>query len=324
MSAEIQDNTVTCSYSVHAVIFGVDESLLNIQLKDGFCLKKLSLIPHVSHLDKIFDTTDLGLRREYETARIDLDTLDVICAVKQIEYTEAIPLLENRFEQDIDEDLISLDNQIRVIRLLNEGPVRFKKIAFHQNWIQNIEGMGIPCNHNSIVPIGEAMKTNSISTFHCGAGEVASLNNAIITMSFPLSDNILNTCHTYYDLSYHTEMCVAVTLLTTALEMLFLKRNEKDKQKKLSKRCAVFIADNDYQKARTAYDNLKTLYDKRSDFVHEGKLLPITTGDIIELRGYVRDSLLKALSLSENKDQRITRLTQYISQHSTGGLRHSY
>ncbi len=74
---------VEASYMVCAVIFGADETLLNVQLVDGFSFERLSLVPPKDHLDDIFDTTDIGLRRDYERARIDENNLDVICAVKK-------------------------------------------------------------------------------------------------------------------------------------------------------------------------------------------------------------------------------------------------
>lgn len=316
MNAEKNNEIVDCTYSVHAVIFGADESLLSTQLNDGFFFKRISLIPSAGHLDSIFNTTDMNLRRDYETARIDETSLDVICAVKEKVYRQAITSLDERFEKDADEDLISLDNQIRAIRLLKEGPVRFKKIAFNQDYKYQAEEYTIPCNHNSINTIGEAMTTKPISTFHCNNTEVASINKELSRLSFPLSDSLLNSCHKYYDLSYHTESCISITLLTAALEILFLERNAKSKRKVLAKRCAAFLYENDAQRLQRAYDNLIAFYDKRSDFVHEGAEASITDTDIISLRAYVRESLLEALSLSENKDQRIARLKQVIAHNS--------
>lgn len=316
MSTEKNNESVDCTYSVYAVIFGADESLLSVHLKDGFSFKRVSLIPSVGHLDNLFNTTDMNLRRDYETARIDETSLDVICAVKVTVYKQTITSLHTQFEKDADEDLISIDNQIRALRLLKEGPVRFKKIAFNQNYNNQAEKYTIPCNHNSINTIGEAMTTKPISTFHCNDSEVASINQELLHLAFPLNDNILNSCHKYYDLSYHTEPCISVTLLTTALEILFLERNAKTKRKMLAKRCAAFLFENDTQQIQNAYNDLIAYYDKRSDFVHEGTATNITDANIISLRAYVRDSLLKALSLSESKDQRIARLKQIIAHNS--------
>lgn len=316
MNIDMRTDIVDCSYSVHAVIFGADESLLKIQLTNGFTFNKLSLDPRTSRLDRIFDTTDINLRREYETARIDEGSLDVICAVKEKCYKQLVALLDEQFEKDADEDLISLDDQIRALRLLKEGPVRFKKIAFNQDYKYQAENNTIPCNHNSINTIGEAMTTKPISTFHCNNAEVASVNHELLRLAFPLNDSILNSCHKYYDLSYHTDPCISITLLTTALEILFLERNAKGKRKALAKRCAAFLFENDTLRLQNTYSDLIAFYDKRSDFVHEGTEASITDADIILLRAYVRASLMKALSLSENKDQRIARLKQVIAHNS--------
>lgn len=310
------DNRIAEStYSVHAVIFGADQSLLGIHLKDGFSFRRVSLNPAVSNLDKILETTDFGLRREYETARIDEESLDVICAVKETGYTIHTSRLQERFSDDVDDDLLSLDNQIRIIRLLQEGPVRFKKIAFHQKSKLHVDGVIATTEHNSILPIGEASTTKPYSCFHCNDEEAAFISEKIQSQYLPFNDIQLNACHMYYDLSYHTEAFVSITLLLTALEMLFLERNSGGKQKPLAKRCAVFLYENDLSKAREAYRRLFDLYGKRSDFVHEGKISGIQTQDIIELRAYVRDSLLRVLSLSENKTQRISRLKCFVEQN---------
>lgn len=312
----MKNNKVKSTYTVHAVIFGADESLLKISLTDNFSFTRLSLVPVKNNLDRIFDTTAFGLRREYETARIDDHTLDVICAVKKETVEQSPVSLESKFNSIVDLDLVSLDNQIRAIRLMKEGPVRFKKMAAHLDFVKEDGEVSIPCNYNAIIPIGEAMTTRPISKFHCDEKELTFLNSTISKLAFPLGDALFNACHRYYDLSYHTEPCVSVTLLTTALEILFLERNANSKRQKIAKRCAEFLFDNAEQNRVATYKCLVSLYDKRSDFVHEGRAENISKEDIISLRAYVRDSLLKAISLSESKSQRINRLIQAVAQHS--------
>ena len=313
MSEEKNNRLSDSEYSVYAVIFGADDSILNISLKDGFRFERKSLNPNVSSLDKVFDVTGFGLRREYEAARIDEDSLDVICAVKENFYMQESSSLRERFEADVDRDLVSLDNQIRILRLIKEGAVRFIRIAFRQDTEYHVEDFTLHGNHNDIVPIGEAMVTKRISQFHCDECEVAYINRQIQELCLPLSDSLLNSVHVYYDLSYHTEHCVSVTLLMTALEMLFLERNEGRKENKLSKRCAVYLFKDNIPLMQTVNNNLLSLYDKRSDFVHEGNAANITDSDIITLREYVRKSMLKALAQTESKQQRIDRLKNYIS-----------
>lgn len=312
--SEAKDSRLSNSkYSVYAVIFGADDSILNITLKDGFCFKRVSLIPRVGKLDKIFDATDFGLRRDYETARVDQNTLDVICAVKENSFTQDSLPLHERFETDVDHDLVSLDNQLRILRLIKEGPVRFKKIAFRQDIEYFDDGLVRHGSYGDIVPVGEAMVTKSISQFHCDENEIAYINKQIQELSFPLNDSLLNAVHKYYDLSYHVEHCVAVTLLMTALEMMFLDREEGQKQRKLSKRCAAYLYEGNNPQIRAENNILFTLYNKRSTFVHEGNETSITDNNIITLREYVRKSLLMALTQTESKQQRIDRLKNYIT-----------
>jgi len=154
-----------------------------------------------------------------------------------------------------------------------------------------------------------------VTELHCDEKRAEYITRQLNVLNLPFSDALLNSCHLYYDMSYHTEPCVSVTLLTTALEMLFLEEDAKSKKERLAKRCSTFLYMDDTQRTGLAYIELKSLYRKRSEFVHEGKVLNISNADCIALRAYVRSSLLKALSLSESKHQRIERIKSYIEKH---------
>ena len=119
----------------------------------------------------------------------------------------------------------------------------------------------------------------------------------------------------YYDLSYHTEKYVSITLLTTALEVLFLKKDEEGKKQRLAKRCACYLYDDD-QTIRSTYHKLKEEYKKRSEFVHDGKANGILDEDILFLRNCVRKSLIKAMSSTESKKQRIDDLVKIVTKNS--------
>ena len=305
-------------YSVYAVIFGADETLLKIELKDDFHFIKCPLRSRDSNLGTIFDTNDMGLLREYQQAVVDNNTQEVICAVKHKSYKRTLAKYSDQFYRDSDLDLISLDNQIRAIRLLKECPLRFKKIAFNLK----IEDFYVGDNtrnsgtHNWIHPIGEATNTKPISIFSCTDSEIEEINRQLPLITFPLQDELLNSCHMYYDLSYHTEKYVSITLLTTALEVLFLKKNEEGKRQRLAKRCACYLYDDD-QTILSTYNRLKDEYKKRSEFVHDGKASGILEEDILFLRECVRKSLLKAMSSTESKNQRIKRLKSIVDTHKS-------
>lgn len=299
-------------YMVCAVMFGADETLLNIQLRDGFSFVRKSLIPLKDHLDSVFETDAMGLRRDYETARISPQSLDVICAIKEVTIDLNNSDAPNFFHEENDKNLIALDNQIRAIRFLEECPLRCKKIAFRMDSEpRNINGTEFCDSFCEIFPVNESLGTIEITKLNCDETISDKINRELPLISFPLTDELLNMCHVYYDLSYHQGRHLSITLLTTALEMIYLGK-EDAKKEKLAKRCAVYLYDR-RENQIDCYNSLRQIYKKRSNFVHEGIFDQIEDKDILLLRHYVRKSIFKALSNKTNKKQRITNLKHKIA-----------
>lgn len=295
------DDILGFTIEICAVIFGADLSLLKISLGREFDFKVMSLVPLINHIDIIFNTDAMGLRNEYESAVVD-ENLNVICAYKT--YTTKIVKTKAKdyFDQIHKDALIYLDNRIRAIRLFVEGPVRFKKLSIKmQSETKQINKCDTGFIFSNIIPVGEAMGTIEISRFHCNDESINKLNHEISLINFPLNDLNLNNCHRYYDLSYHQELFISITLLVTCLEMLFLK-NENAKKEKLAKRCSVFLYGDKINRLY-CYNRLMMIYSKRSEIVHEGKHQCITNEDILFLRECVRKSLI--LYLKNKYDKKI-------------------
>ena len=296
----VQDKTKAL-FTVNAVVFGTDESILNLPLYNGFSFVRKSLMPLVDHLDEIFDTDAMGLRRDYEAARID-DSLDVVCVTKCTELDISPSEADDCFQKLADKSLVSLDNQIRTIRLLVECPLRCKKIMFRLEY-KNY-------THQHLFPVNESMTTPDISKFHCATDDCIALGQKIAEIAFPLSDTILNICHMHYDMSYHQDRHISMTLLVVALEMVYLD-NEVAKKEKLAKRCSAYLSTS-RDDILFCYKRLKSIYKKRSEFVHEGMFWEITNDDILFLRKCVRESLLKIVSDKTSKKDRIKNLCGVI------------
>ena len=81
----------------------------------------------------------------------------------------------------------------------------------------------------------------------------------------------------------------------------------------LAKRSAVYLYDDEKQ-VLSHYENIKRIYKKRSDFVHDGKYQDIVTDDIIFLRQCLRTIILKLLDDSRNKSERIKALKQKVQK----------
>ena len=301
-----------CMYTVTicAVIFGADETLLNVNIGEEFIFRRMSLIPCKDCLDIILETDAMGLRIDYETARID-ETLDVICVFK----THTVSLdntgAAKYYKKMCDNVLKYLDDSMRVIRLFYEGSVHFKKLYVKMESETALIGeTEVSNNFNSVIPVGEFMNTSMISKFHCEDKEINKLNNNISLIKFPLADVLLNNCHRYYDLSYHQNNFISITLLITCLEILFLN-SENAKKEKLAKRCSVFLYDSKDERLN-CYNKLLKAYKKRSDFVHDGDRLQIKNEDILFLRDCVRKSLIKYLYNKCSKKNIIQKLKKTI------------
>lgn len=304
------NNSLMYTITVCAVIFGADETLLNVNLDNGFEFRRMSLVPLEDRLDEIFETDAIGLRRDYETARID-ETLDTICAFKSYRISLNRTEAEEYYRKMCNDVLKYLDDSIRAIRLFAEGAVRFKKLSIKMKSDAELIGESKVSNsYSSILLVAEGMRTREISKFHCESERINDLNKNISLLKLPLVGSILNNCHRYYDLSYHQDNFVSITLLITCLEILFLN-SENAKKEKLAKRCSVFLYDNKNDRL-SCYNKLVDAYKKRSDFVHDGNCSKIENEDILFLRDCARKSLIKYLSNGRSKKEIIHELKIFI------------
>lgn len=285
------------NYHVCAVLLGTDESILNISLKDGFSFTRRSLHPN-DHLDQVFDMSDIGLRRTYETARLDNNTLDVICIEKTASVLKANKDASGYYDNQVNRDLVMLDNQIRAIRLIKECALRCAIVSFRM-WTE--KGNYGPIEFNSMIPISESYGSPEISKFHCDPSEIQSLNAQINQISFPLINNTLNVAHRFYDRSYLEDNYIALALLITSLEMLFLSKQD-GKKVPLAKRCAVYLKSNRVDQVR-CYNDLINAYEQRSEFVHDGVFIGINNQTLVFLRSCVRSVLLSIDPATYNKAQ---------------------
>ena len=302
------------TYTVTAVVFGADETILNVNLENGFKFVKRSLNTRISNLDRVFETDGLELRREYEAAVIDPNNLSVICIEKglslELENTKA----REEFDKNIDNDLTSIDNQIRTIRFLNEGAVRFIKIAFKMSSekVTDHRNVNFSSCYSAIIPISESHGSESLALMHLDSNAVQETNSQIKNGLISFSDSSLNICHMYYDLSYFSPKYISIVLLITALEMIFLK-SEQAKKEKLSKRSAVYLY-NDEAQILLHFNNFVTIYKKRSDFIHDGKIQDISINDIVFLRKCLRDIILLRLYDTRNKTELINDLKEKVKK----------
>lgn len=119
-------------------------------------------------------------------------------------------------------------------------------------------------------------------------------------MCLPRNDWFSNAFFSMYCISFRIGIIEpAFITLFTILESLFCK-HEKGIKERISKGTAILISDNQNE-VDSNTEKLRTLYKKRSDYVHEGK--PIEYKDLEELQEIVRKVLLELMNRGLHKKE---------------------
>ena len=297
--------------SICAVVFGVDESILNIELTDGYRFVKKSIMSKENGLMDFFDKDFSSIQREFYPALIGFNS--VICIVKneqlKFERSQIDKISNDYYKQEFD----SVEDQLETIRLLNEGYIRIRQFSakMEPELIEGVIWQPPKINPNGTVNV----PTNNFSNLHINKTQINATNEMLKEKLLSKLENEIYTAHRFYDVSYAMEPAIAVTLLSTALEVLFLTKKDKNNKKTMmAKRCASYI-ENTKHDINRVYLCLKDTYEKRSDFVHEGNALFVTETQVVFLRECVRKSILKALDSTETKTERIIRLKEFVDSN---------
>lgn len=291
--------------TICGVIFGVDESILNVKLPNDYMFKRMSLIPQKNNLDSLFETDAMGLRRSYESAKIN-DDLDVICIHKIFTIRLTQIEAEEYYSKMSYEAIVETDRLIRAIRLFFECNLFYKQLSVQMKSKEYlINGTSYSSNFGLIFPVGEALGTKVKSIFSYSKIDIEILNAWLLSFQFPESELLMN-CIGLYDLSYHQEDFVSLTLLIACLEMLFLD-SESYKKEKLAKRCAVLLFEEKTRRLE-CFNRLREIYKNRSDFVHDGKFEGIKGDDVLFLRKCIRSAIIEFLNESYSKKNVLCKL----------------
>ena len=299
------------SVTICAVIFGADESVLKLTLPAGYEFRRMSLMPpyeidclsikpHDDGLGVLLKTDELGLRRDYYSATIN-SKLDVVCIWKSYEMSILFDEAEEHYNQVSYEAGIQIDNIIRTLRLFSECTLFCREVVIR------ITSAPLHYNH-AILPVIEAAGTKVKSKFSCTDADIPLWNSRLEKAKFPLP-NELGNCHKFYDLSYHQENCIAIVLLFTCLEILFVKASERgSKGDLIAPRCARFLNQDKYSTTNNCQqltdERLVEFYKKRNDFVHEFNN-NITDDVIFILRECVRGTIKKHIEAECEFDKRL-------------------
>lgn len=132
-------------------------------------------------------------------------------------------------------------------------------------------------------------------------GQKQKLQDFIDNISFPFSHKYLQMAFECFEVSYKiSNLALAFLSLMIGLETM-LNPGLGELRYRISRNTAVLLGKKKAESEKIFVD-IKDLYNKRSKLVHTGNNKEITKKDILKLRKYVRDSIVKVYDLSMGKD----------------------
>jgi hypothetical protein len=290
--------------SVSIPIIG-DESIMLLQPPNGFVFKRY-LFDDYKFKSKLIDGSSkvkedyyFAVHGDSEKYLVCLELEDTIICNQDKPVGLLSFLTGNDFEsltEPIHQDLGSrLWRYFAMLHLFKEGEIALKH-AFYT--YQTTEGILTNKINREIVyaDIVTLIRYPMIIS----QNEIASINAFMIShdQSFNmLKQDVIDTLeYTYHVLDDVTNF----KNITTPLEVLFLKKDEKGKKVSLSNRIAVFLGSNDLE-TTNIYNRVRQLYSVRGAATHEGKSLQITRATLDELRNLLRHVTKKYMLLIERK-----------------------
>jgi len=118
--------------------------------------------------------------------------------------------------------------------------------------------------------------------------EVPEAQRFIEKYSLPLKEPSMQLAFESFDLSYEIhDAGLAFLSLMIAMEILLHPGNRDELKYRICRNAGVLLGQN-LGRGEAVFEEMKSLYDKRSALVHSGDRSSVTRRDVLKLRQYVR------------------------------------
>lgn len=309
-------------YKIKAILFGVDETVVNnLDLGNSYEIEKDCMINH--NLWEEFDYTAFGLRRIYETAKLN-DNLDVavLSKVEEINYDNVnLKIGEGWFVGDKNiEDIIFeyeneemdyVDKKMRIIRLYSENSFNIKELLINTEVI-NESTKEVIYNHNSKIPFPDRIIGDIDKVTLPNREEINSINSFISKIDLDFKDSnfsskILSSATFLYDQSYTSPVAtLRFMVCVIGLESLLVDGNN-ELSYRLSRNCAMLLSSNSDEYLEL-FSKMNKIYKKRSEYVHNGMVKSLEEDEIVGTRNILRNVIFKIIEKNVSKESLIKEL----------------
>ncbi len=294
---------IDVSVSINTIIMCCDDSISNLNLGNGYVVKKV-LFEDLPFIEKIIDGRSTLSTYYWESRLFDGDKMSFMCLEKsdtikinspQFEVGSTITydneLCKSELSQYIETEMQYLEKQINLCRLFQSGNIGFKEVFFQFKNNGSIVNRSRYCeirntidNRIFILPYEKSFELNSFLSDYSNK-PYNLLKNCINKFSWGLEQLDIPTGFEQY---------------TTALEMVFLPKNQQGKKQRLANRVSAMLYDNDFE-IKQLHQKMLDFYRFRSNSLHEGDGSNITDSELKELEDIVRRTLVKCLKLCKTE-----------------------
>lgn len=304
-------------YEIKAILFGVDETVINnLDLGNSYVIEKDRM--NNSDLWEKFDYTTFGLRRVYETAKLNRNLEVAVLTKKVKESLENVTFIEGKgfccegkeisdiiYEYETSE-MHYIDEKMRLIRLYSENCFNIKELLINSTVTDKIKKEQF-LKHNSKIPFPDKIMGNIKKLRLSTKEEIQAINSYLKSTSLQFeginySSNILKSAAFLYDQSY-TSPIVTLRFMVCVIGLESLLVDGKGAISYKFSRNGAMLLSEDKDEYFKILSKLKKIYRKRSEYVHNGNVDNLEEKDVIEVREILRKTIFKIIEKNKTKKE---------------------
>lgn len=294
---------IDVNVSISGVLMCCDESLCNLELGNGYTIKKCDL-DTLFFKDKIVSgnghlNTDYFGSRIIENEKIFFICIkkDNVIPIKGPSFSASKHVIsdkdcmcEDELAQYTDNEMRYLNERINLLRLFKSGNIGFIDVFFRYSFTV----MGFIKNTFDHSSHNQTRNTIANNQFTLNDTEIITCNQWLSDYSNEPYTLMKNSIDEFSWGLEQIDIPTGFEQYTTALEMTLLPQNQPGKKKMLANRISAMLG-NTTTEIQQIYQKVMDFYKFRSESLHEGNGSNITDLELHELENITREVLKKCL-----------------------------
>jgi len=305
------DSHIEVDVKIGAILLSCDESVANVNIGRNYTIVKMKQ-NDLPFLNNIIDARG-HLNTDYFPSRIieqdeSGDIVSFMCLQKEDKFTVPAPQIKAGIrysDKDLDQseylekykdnEFEYLNTIISLLQIFKKGNIGLKEIFFTFTY----KTLGFIGNTNNMTVVIKDANTIKQDVFSLSVQE--SVDCDLFIRNYKGTEFILmkNIIDEYTFGLKQIDKATGFEQFTTALEMIFLEKNQQGKKDVLSKRVSALLGTCNAE-ITALYNKMKNFYRFRSESLHEGDGTNITITELDELEDITRMAINKYLVACSN------------------------